>query len=413
MFDNNVKEQKVCRTCGKGGLRPFLDLGKQPPANALLDSANEEENVYPLALCHCPHCELIQLTYVVNPEILFKKYFYFSSVSKVMINHFSEYAKDVVKRFVEPSGLVVELGSNDGILLSAIKDEPIRILGVDPAENVSAQARENGIPTMTAFFCEDTAKKIFEKEGAASAIIANNVFAHIDDLDSVVKGVDLLLDKNGVFIIEAPYIVDFLKNLEFDTVYHEHLSYLGVKPLQALFSRFGFEIFDIVHQPVHGGSVRYFVQRSDASPYPVAESVSEKLQLEKNAGTSSLEQLRNFAERVATLKTQLVNLITKLKSEGKTIVGYGAPAKGNVLLNYCGLAADKIDYIVDSTPAKQGHFAPGVKIPIYPPEKLRGEQPDFALLLAWNHQAEIVGKEQAYRDAGGKFIIPIPEIKII
>jgi len=413
MFINNVKEQKICRTCGKDGLRMFLNLGNQPPANALLESANEDETAYPLALCQCPHCELIQLTHVVDPNILFKNYFYFSSFSTVMKKHFSEYAKDIVKHFVPKDGLVVEIGSNDGILLSALKDDPVRILGIDPAENVSEQARQNGVPTMTAFFCKETAKKVFDEEGAASAIIANNVFAHIDDLDSVVRGIDVLLDQKGIFVIEAPYIVDFLKHLEFDTVYHEHLSYLGVKPLQALFNRFGFEIFNVEHQPVHGGSIRIFVQRSKTSPYPISPSVTNMLQLEIDTGTGNSDYLTKFAKRVASLKVELTNLINKLKSEGKTIVGYGAPAKGTVLLNYCGLSTDTIDYLIDSTPAKQNHFVPGMKIPIYPPEKLREDQPDYALLLAWNHQKEIIDKEETFRKAGGKFIIPIPEIKII
>lgn len=391
----------------------FLNLGEQPPANALLKDEAQEETSYPLALCSCPTCGLIQLSHVVRAELLFKEYFYFSSVSKGMEEHFAVYADDIARRFVPENGLVVEIGSNDGVLLKSLIGCPLRILGVDPAKNVAETAQKNGVPTLTGFFDEVIALSVRKEMGPASVIIANNVFAHVDDLDTVMRGIGILLDDNGVFVIETPHVASMLANLEFDTVYHEHLSYFGIKSLSALFDRFGFEIFDVKRQSVHGGSIRVFVrQRRDKCP-PPSEMVAEAIRIEEHEGVFGPNRLESFAHDVAMLRVKLKGLIAELKGKGKKIAGYGAPAKGTVLLNYCGFTTDDIGYLVDATPVKQGRFCPGVHIPIRPPEFLHADMPDYALLLAWNHREEILEKESRWRHAGGKFIIPIPRVEIV
>jgi SAM-dependent methyltransferase len=413
MSTPSVRERTQCRICGGGHLKLFLDLGEQPPANALLkaDELNKPEAKYPLALNHCPQCDLIQTTHVVSPEVLFRNYVYFSSHSDTMAKHFAAYAADVADRFVPKDGLVVELGSNDGILLKTLLGRPLRVLGIDPARNVAEVARSRGVPTLAEFFSESLAKEVRAKEGPASAIIGNNVIAHIDDLEQVMRGVDALLDDKGVFVMEAPYVVPFLEHLEFDTVYHEHLSYFGVGPLNYLFNRFGFEVFDVRPQGVHGGSVRVFARRKNAKNAPVEASVQKHLDLEKKV--TEPKKLEAFAQSVAALKQDMLALVAKLRGEGKRVVGYTAPAKGNVLTNYCQLGPDQLDFMADATPAKQGLFNPGMHIPIKSPEFFRENKPDYAILFAWNLKDEILEKEKEWRKGGGKFIIPIPKVEVL
>ncbi len=409
-----VRVVEECRACGGKDLRPFLDLGAQPPANALLkkEELSLPEQKFPLALCHCVGCELIQLTHLVQPELLFRNYVYFSSVSTTMSKHFAAYANDVAERFVPKDGLVVEMGSNDGVLLKALIGKR-RILGVDPARNVAEVARKNGVPTLAEFFNADLAKKIVAEQGQASAVIANNVFAHIHDVGDVMKGVAELLTEDGVFVVEAPWVVPFLAHLEFDTVYHEHLSYLGVRPMSVLFERFGFEVFEVQEQPVHGGSIRVFGRRKRASNGPVHPSVARALEAERKEGTADPARLARFAKDCAALRDDLNRLVNELRAKGLRVVGYACPAKGNVLMNYCQLGPDRLEYLVDATPAKQGLFNPGMHIPIFPPDHLLKDQPDYAILFAWNLSKEILEKESAYRARGGKFIIPVPRAEIL
>ncbi len=411
---SSVRPVEECRACLGRDLRPFLDLGQQPPANALLkkEELAQPEAKFPLALCHCTKCELIQLTHIVDPSLLFRNYHYFSSVSQAMTKHFAAYANDVADRFVPKDGLVVEMGSNDGILLKALIGKR-RILGVDPARNVAEVARKNGVPTLAEFFNDENAKKIRAEHGPASVVIANNVFAHIHDVGDVMKGLNELLTDEGVFVVEAPWVVPFLNHLEFDTVYHEHLSYLGVKPMSALFERFGFEVFEVQQQPVHGGSIRVFGRRKRAGNKPVHASVQECLDAEKKEGCGDHARLEKYARDCAQLRDDLNALVNKLRAEGKRVVGYACPAKGNVLMNYCQLGTDRIAYLVDATPQKQGLYNPGMHIPVLPPEHLVKDQPDYAILFAWNHAKEILGKEGEFRKKGGKFIIPIPKVEIV
>lgn len=413
MSTPTVHDHTLCRACKQRGLMEFLYLGKQPPANALLSSASDKEEKYDLGLGSCPTCGLIQLTRIVNPNVLFKNYVYYSSISQRMTEHFARYAHDIADRFVPENGLILEIGSNDGVLLQALKGRKVRALGVDPADAVARNAQSKGIETIIDFFNEDTALKIREKYGPASAVIANNVFAHIDDLDSVLKGVNSLLSPDGIFVIETPHVVDFLERLEFDTIYHEHLSYFGVEPLGVLFGRFGFEIFDVRKQKVHGGSIRVFARHKKCVKYPVSPSVSEFLEAEKAARTKDGARLQEFSRAVEGLRSDLIDTVSRLKKEGKKIIGYGAPAKGNVLLNYCGFTANEIEYLVDDTPAKQGLYSPGVKIPIRSPAHFHSDNVDVALLLAWNHQEEILAKEQAFIKKGGRFLIPVPRVRMI
>lgn len=412
---NAARRRSTCRVCGGTDLSTFLDLGTQPPANSLLrdDELKRPEPQFPLALMRCAGCELIQLTHTVDPNVLFKDYKYFSSVSDTMARHFAALAAHVADRFVPPDGLVVELGSNDGILLRSLLGRKVRILGVDPAETVAEAARQRGVPTIADYFTEAVARQIVAGHGQASAIHANNVFAHIDDLDQVMRGVSSLLSDQGAFVIEAPYVVDFLEHLEFDTVYHEHVSYFGVRPLSALFERHGFEVFEVQRQPVHGGTIRVFARKKRDGAPPVHASVAECLALERSAGTADPARLGDFARRVAALRSELCALVGQLRREGKRVAGYTAPAKATVLLNYCGFNSQDIAYLADATPAKQGLYVPGVRIPIRTPEHFRQDRPDYALLSAWNHKSEILAKETAYRAAGGRFVIPIPKLEVV
>ena len=334
-----------CRICLQPSLRSFLDLGSQPPANALLDESalDAAEDCFPLALATCSTCELIQLTHVVAPELLFRHYLYFSSMSARMTRHFADYADEVAQRFVPPGGLVVEMGSNDGILLQAFRGRDVRILGVDPAVNVAEQAREAGVPTVADFFGEHVARTIVAEHGRAAAILGNNVFAHIDDLHGVMRGVDALLAPDGVMVLEFPYVVDLLEHLEFDTVYHEHVSYLGTRPLAHLLGQYGLEIFEVRSQDVHGGSIRVFSRRRGARDGLLHESVAAYDALERQAGTADPLRLDRFAADVAALRLELRRTIAEIVAKGQRVVGYTAPAKGTVLLNYCGIDASQIN----------------------------------------------------------------------
>jgi SAM-dependent methyltransferase len=384
-----------------------------PLANALVkpDEVGLPESRYPLALFYCSKCYLIQVTHVVSPEVLFRNYVYFSSVSQVMTQHFACLANDVASRFVAANGLVVEIGSNDGILLQSLVGR-CRVLGVDPAQNVVERALAKGVPSIAALFSDVVASEIRKKEGPAAALLANNVFGHIHNLEEVMRGIDVLLDDDGVIVMEFPYVEDFLDRLEFDTIYHEHLSYFGVRPLSYLFSRFGFEIFDVERLSVHGGSIRVFVQRRGGSR-SIERSVEALIELETSRSEREPERLVRFARDVEKLRDELRRLMAELLRAGKRVVGYTAPAKGIVLLNYCGFGPEDLEYTADATVAKQGLYCPGVKIPIRSPEYFRKDNPDYALLFAWNHKDEILEKEMAYRLSGGKFILPIPRVEVV
>ena len=385
-----------------------LDLGEQPPANSFLNlnELNSPESKFPLRLFWCENCYLVQLLDIVDKEYLFQNYFYMTSASKPIVEHFKKYAQDVYAKFLQEreNSFVVEIGSNDGSLLSEFKKLGTSILGIDPATNLSDLANQSNVTTKNTFFSSEVSKEII-KSRHASVVIANNVIAHIEDLQDLMHGIKILIGNHGVFIFEVPYLVDLIKNLEFDTIYHEHLSYFSILPLLKLVKQFGLEIFDIKKQLVHGGTLRIFVSQKDN--YPINNSVKVFLNEEHKLGLDKIEFYHKFSTNVEELKKNLLKLLTQLKKENKSLLGYGAPAKGNVLLNYCGIDTNLLDCIIDTTPLKQGKYTPGMHIPIIPPKNLKNT--DVALLLAWNYESDILLKEKTFRKNGGKFIIPLPK----
>ena len=404
----------ACRVCRGEALHKFLSLGPMPLANRFLreDQLSMPEPYYPLDVYYCNTCGLVQLGYTVPPEVMFKDYPYLTSPSEPMKAHFARLAEDLIQRFnLLWEGLIVDIGSNDGTLLKNFQKHNIATLGVEPADNIAEWARSHGIETLNDFFSEGVAHKICAEKGQAKVILATNVFAHVDDLEDFLNGINCLLADDGILVIEVPYLVDLLNNLEFDTIYHEHLSYFAVRPLVTLFSRFGMGIVKVDRIGVHGGSLRLYVQKSaDSLSSP---SVNELLKLEMEAKLDSLDTYRKFADGVAQVREDLLSLLRALKAQGARITGYGAAAKGNTLLNYCKIGTDILDCITDTTPLKQGRYTPGMHIPVLPESHFHEASPDYALLLAWNYANEILQKEEKYRQAGGKFIVPIPKPRLV
>jgi len=405
----------ICRMCKSNNLTKFLDLGFTPPADRFLrkEQLCEPEVYYPLEMMICNNCGLAQLSHVVSPEILYRHdYPYESSVTMTGRKHWAEFARTVTERLkLGPDDLVVDVGSNVGVLLEAFKSNGTRILGVDPASNIVRIAEKRGIETLNEFFSVDVALQILKGKGYATVITGTNVFAHINDLDSFMKAVDILLNVRGVLIIEAPYFLNLIKNLEYDTIYHEHLSYLSTKPLIRFFSRFGMEIFDIEERDIHGGSFRVYVTRTGRML--VSPVVTELLKQEEEMGVHTLRALNEFSSAVQQNRRELIWLVQRLKHEGKRIVGVSAPAKGMTLLNYCRLGPETIDFVTEKTALKIGRFTPGAHIPVVPDDELIQQMPDYALLLAWNFADEIMENLKVYRDKGGKFITPIPKPHIV
>ncbi|MCI0411454.1 class I SAM-dependent methyltransferase [bacterium] len=411
MFKTNIE----CRICKSQALEQFLSLGLMPPANAFLtaDQLKEPEMRFPLAVCLCGNCALVQLKDVVDPELLFKNYVYASSTSSSFRAHFQSFAEQVYHRFkLDSESLVVDVGSNDGILLKPFKELGARILGVDPAENLARIATEAGIDTLPVFFGIKTAQIIAEARGKAHILTANNVFAHVDDLDSFVKAVRAVLREDGVFIFEVPYLVDLLTKNLFDTIYHEHLSYFSLKPLLHHFQKQEMQVFEVQKVDSHGGSLRVFVRNAGAGQES-ADSVRKLLELEEDLAIYSLETWRSFSDRVQQNREKFRNLFQRLKSAGKRIAGYGAPAKGNTLLNYFGITHRELEYIADDSPLKQNLFTPGSHIPVSSPDRLSVDRPDYVLILAWNFADSIMERLSSFRSSGGKFILPVPSPEVI
>ena len=403
----------TCRICGAAGLLTFLDLGSQPLANAFVspDRVREPEPTYELAVARCAACGEVQLTVVVSPDVLFAHYLYASSASAPLLSHFATYAADVAERFAPRGSLVVEVGSNDGVLLRPLLARGLVAVGVEPAANLANVANAAGLSTLNAFFSEAVARDLRGSRGAASAVIANNVLAHIDDVHDVLRGLDALLADDGVFVAEVPYLGDLLEHVEYDTIYHEHLSYFAIAPLTRLFEFADMELFDVRHLPIHGGSIRIFAGRKGRRA--PTEDLVRMREAEKRAGLGDPETYRRFAERVRTSRTALRELIVAERGRGARVAALGATAKGNTLLNYCKLGPAEVEYIGDSTPLKQGLLTPGMHIPVVAEAKLKEDRPDLILLLAWNYADAVVPRYRDYLDAGGRFIHPIPVARII
>lgn len=405
---------KSCRVCKSTNLKKVLSFGPTPLANSFLNSNQKDlpELYFPLDVYFCNKCGFLQLGYVVNPKLLFDDYVYVSSTSPVFVKHFIDFSERVIKRFgLNSKSLVVDIGSNDGILLMPYLEKGIRVLGIEPAKKIAQIARKKRITTIDKYFSVKLAESASKKFGKADIITATNVFAHINDLDEVITGVKKLMQKNGTFIIEAPYLVDFIENKYFDLVYHEHLSYWSVATLKTLFTRFDMKVYDVEKVSVHGGSIRVYVQKNEGDQ-KVTKNVGTFLNLEKKLGVGKISTYINFEQKVLNNKSKLTTLLIKLKKDNKKIAGYGAPAKGNTLLNYFKIGNEVLDYVVDDSPLKQNLYTPGTRIKVVSSEYLKKNQPDYVLILAWNFKDSIIKNNSWLKDKS-KFIIPAPVPKII
>ena len=385
----------------------MLSLGVTPLTDAyvLPDRANEPEPLYPLDVAFCTKCALMQILYSVPPEGMFQEYSYYSSVSQTALEHSRAHAQElVVSRALGPASLVVELASNDGYLLRNFVQAGIPVLGIDPARGPAQAAEAIGVPTLVEFFGADLASDLKSEGKLADVVLANNVLAHVPDLNGFVHGIATLLKDDGIAEIETPYLRDLIDDLEFDTIYHEHLSYFSVTALDALFARHGLSLNRVQHLPIHGGSLRLTVGRHPK----VTESVRSYLEAEAREGMTTSQYYLGFADRVAVAQLSLRDTLERLKGAGERLAAYGAAAKGTVLLNSSAIGPDLIDFVADRSPHKQGKLLPGVRIPIVPPERVVEQMPDHVLMLAWNLSDEILREQRAYVEAGGRFILPIP-----
>ena len=411
--DLSRMNRQECRTCHSKNLELYLPLGDQALANSFLTQAQlqQAEEKYPLEVFYCADCFHSQLGYAVDPEVMFRDYLWVSGTSDEIPVHFAKYAEEVYEKFMKPGDLVVEVASNDGTLLKVFKQFDCRLLGIEPARNIAEIAEAQGVPTLAEFFNVETLKGVVAEHGQAKAIISNNVFAHVDDMDGFTQAAVDLLAEDGTWTIESPHALQFIQKNEFDTVYHEHISYLSLYALIPFFQRHGLNLYDVQQTPVHGGSIRMYLSK-DMSLDPTAR-LKDLYEKEIAAGINAPETYTQFYERVETMKTKTLELLRQLKSEGKTIVGYGASAKGQTLLQYYGIDTELLDYVADKAPLKQGRYTPGTHIPVVPAEKILETQPDYVFILAWNFGEEIIRQQAEYAQKGGKFILPIPEPKIV
>ena len=407
----------ACRFCNEPLRHTFVDLGTSPLCQRHVTPArfDHAESIYPLHVYVCGSCFLVQLpAYVAREEIFDAEYGYFSSFSETWLKHAEAYVQMMIPRFGLSAGSkVVELASNDGYLLQYFKRAGVPVLGIEPTENTAAIAIKNGIPSLTKFFGRETAREVLASDGPASLILGNNVLAHVPDINDFVGGMKILLGRGGVVTMEFPQLLHLIDRSYWDTIYHEHFSYLSFTTVEKIFAAQGLVLFDVDDLPTHGGSIRIYGRHADDTTKPVHERVLTMREREKAAGHFDLAYYRTYGERVKESKRAILEFLIEAKRQGKRIAAYGAPGKGNTLLNYCGIRTDLIDYTVDRSPHKQGNFLPGTRLPIYAPEKIRETRPDYLFLLPWNLKDEIIKQMADIRSWGGKFVVPIPTLQVI
>ena len=406
---------KKCRYCNETLNKPFLNLGKQPLANNLVppEKIKDEEFKCDLALTLCSKCKLTQLSHVVPPDLMFKHYLYVSSTTKTFREHFSNYAKDLkdrIKNKVNP--VAVDIGSNDGLLVQCYLNEGMEAVGVDPAENLAEAANENGIPTFNSYFNERCVELIKKEYGKADVISGNNVFAHIADIQSVMKNVRDLLSEDGIFVVEFPYYATMQEDLVFDMIYHEHLSYINIEPLEYLANCYGLAIVDIKEVGTHGGSLRVYMSWQNGK-YNATDQSKKFIEYEKAHGYNNIDSAKKFAANVAKVKQDLWEFVNEAKKQGKKIAGYGAPAKASTIINYCNFGPEDIEFIIDDNPLKQGLLIPGAHIPIYSSDMLKERAPDLLIIFAWNFANEIISKNEHLRETGTTFLTPLPKVRAL
>ena len=408
-----------CRVCGGADLHQFLDLGEHPLSDAFVTEdqvKNKEEFWFPLSIHVCRKCNHMQLLDVVNPRLLFpEEYALFSSASPALEKHFRSYADEVHQKFGKlDNKFVIEIASNDGVLLAPMKEFGYKVLGVEPATNTADVARSRGIDVIGDFFSEALSKKLAEQYGRAGIVMANNVLAHVDEPTDFVRGVKNILDPNGVFIFEVQHGLELIKNTEFDNIYHEHLSFFAARPLDMLMRQCGMKIFDVKKVATQGGSLRCYATHMESDLCKETSALSGIKNEEAKEGLENIATYDEFGTRAHAIKTGLLSIISGIKNSKGTIVGYGAPAKGNTLLNFCGIGPESIRYCIEKTPFKFGKLTPGMHIPVVSDEVIKKDgQPDFYLLLIWNYMDTVLEREREYRDGGGKFIVPIPNARVI
>ena len=409
--------QRPCRFCASPLTLSFADLGMSPPSNSYLkaEQLDRMERFYPLHAWVCGKCFLVQLEEFESPEEIFSDYAYFSSYSDSWLKHAKAYTDTMAQRFaLGASSFVVEIASNDGYLLQYFVERGVPVLGIEPAANVAAVAEKKGVPSLVKFFGVQTARELVESgRQRPDLMLGNNVLAHVPDLNDFVAGMKILLAPGGVITMEFPHLLRLMHENQFDTIYHEHFSYISFVVAERVFAAHGLTLFDVDEIPTHGGSLRIYARHTENAALPVSQKVAELRGREQAAGLERADTYLSFAEQVRATKRSLLKFLISAREAGKRVVGFGAPAKGNTLLNYCGVRTDLIEYTVDRSPHKQGHFLPGVHVPVYGPERIRDTRPDYVLILPWNLKDEVVAQMADIREWGGRFVVPIPEARVL
>lgn len=413
---NEVKSQgRTCLFCGTGLKHSMTDLGMHPLCESFVppEKANEMEPFYPLHVMVCDNCFLVQIDEYVSPEDIFTEYAYFSSYSTAWLDHAKKYTDMISERLkLNESSFVVELASNDGYLLQYFVEKKIPVLGIEPAANVAKVAVEKGINTAVRFFGKEYAHELKSEGKQPDLILGNNVLAQVPDIKSFVGGMKILLAPGGTITIEFPHLLRLMEENQFDTIYHEHFFYFSLLSAENIFSRHGLTIYDVEELWTHGGSLRIYARHTENEALPVTKRVIDLRAREQHAGLDTIDAYSAYDEQVKETKRKILEFLIKARREGKAVAGYGAPGKGNTLLNYCGIRTDFIDYTVDRNPYKHGRLLPGTHIPIFPPEKIAETRPDYVFILPWNLKDEIMGQLEYIREWGGQFVVPIPQIKI-